>query len=185
MPFPPDSRMRPVPSALLVGLAVLVLGRRKGPARPRRGRLGEVAAPTPVPNNRHVTRAALWAGLAVLLVGAGIYFGHDYRLDRERRETAIALTSGDPDRAPELIRFYGCGGCHQIPGVPGARGMVGPSLAQVGQRVYIAGVLTNTPENMVRWIVNPPAVDAKTAMPATGISEAEARDVAAYLYSLP
>jgi cytochrome c1 len=37
---------------------------------------------------------------------------------------------------------------------------------------------------MVRWIVNPPFIDPLTAMPATGITEAEARDVAAYLYSL-
>ena len=56
--------------------------------------------------------------------------------------------------------------------------------ADVGRRVYIAGVVTNTPDNMVRWIVDPPSIDPQTAMPVTGISIAEARDVAAYLYSL-
>lgn len=79
-----------------------------------------------------------------------------------------------------MIR-YGCAGCHNIPGVPGARGEVGPPLSGFDRRLYIAGALTNEPHNLVRWLVNPSAVDPHTAMPVTGISEAEARVVAAYL----
>ena len=60
---------------------------------------------------------------------------------------------------------------------------MGPPLAGVGGRTYIAGVLTNTAEHMVRWIVNPPEVDSLTAMPLLGVSPAEARDIAAYLYT--
>jgi cytochrome c1 len=37
---------------------------------------------------------------------------------------------------------------------------------------------------MIRWIQNPQAVDQKTAMPNLGVTDAEARDVAAYLYTL-
>jgi cytochrome c1 len=44
-------------------------------------------------------------------------------------------------------------------------------------------MLLNTPENLVRWIVDPRAVNPHTAMPVTGISAAEARDVVAYLYA--
>jgi cytochrome c1 len=69
-----------------------------------------------------------------------------------------------------------------IPGIPGASGQVGPPLAGIGGRSYIAGVLVNTPEDMIRWIVNPRAVDSLTAMPALGVTAAEARDIAAYLY---
>jgi cytochrome c1 len=61
---------------------------------------------------------------------------------------------------------------------------VGPPLAGVGGRAYIGGVLTNTPEHMVRWIVDPQAVDSLTAMPLLGVSAPEARDIAAYLYTL-
>jgi cytochrome c1 len=61
---------------------------------------------------------------------------------------------------------------------------VGPPLDRIATRGYIAGVLANTPQNMVRWLRDPPAVDARTAMPDLGLSEAEARDIAAYLYTL-
>lgn len=49
--------------------------------------------------------------------------------------------------------------------------------------LYIAGVVSNQPENAVRWIMNPPAVDAKTAMPRLGVTDRDARDMAEYLYS--
>jgi len=79
---------------------------------------------------------------------------------------------------------YGCGACHVIPGVTGATGMVGPPLDGWSRRVYIAGNLANTPENLVRWIRYPQAVEPGTAMPDLGVNEADARDIAAYLYSL-
>ena len=96
----------------------------------------------------------------------------------------IELTGGDPDLGAALMVQHGCGGCHTIPGVPRAVGQVGPPLRDIARRVYIAGVLTNTPDNMIRWIVDPRSVNPKTAMPATGISREEARQVAAYLYSI-
>lgn len=98
---------------------------------------------------------------------------------------AIALThGGSPTRGEELISTYGCGSCHTIPGVAGAKSTVGPDLHGIAGRAYIAGVLPNTPENMMRWLMNPPAVDDKTAMPNLHIGATEARDMAAYLYTL-
>jgi len=44
-------------------------------------------------------------------------------------------------------------------------------------------VLSNNAENLVLWIQHPRKVSAHTAMPETGISDAEARHVAAYLYT--
>nr|WP_064249695.1 hypothetical protein [Rhizobium leguminosarum]OAP90296.1 cytochrome C [Rhizobium leguminosarum] len=121
------------------------------------------------------------AGLVVALALIGV--AANFVKGRERRQAvAIALTSGDPTRAPEIFRRYGCGGCHLIPGVPGADGRVGGPLTDLRQRVYIGGVVNNTPENLVQWIVFPQRFSANSAMPATGISEAEARDLAAYLY---
>jgi cytochrome c1 len=56
--------------------------------------------------------------------------------------------------------------------------------ADLGARVYLGGRLTNTPGNLIRWIEDPRAVDPQTAMPTTGISKREARDMAAYLLTL-
>jgi len=98
---------------------------------------------------------------------------------------AMALThGGDAARGKELIRTYGCGSCHTIPRVTGAEASVGPSLQGEATRAYIAGVLPNVPENMIRWIMNPPGVDEKTAMPNLHVTATDARDIAAYIYTL-
>jgi cytochrome c1 len=93
-------------------------------------------------------------------------------------------TSGDAHNGREVAGAMGCGSCHTIPGVRGAHGVVGPPLVAFGRRTYIAGELPNTPENLVRWIRDPKAVEPRTAMPTLGLSEQQARDVAAYLYTL-
>ena len=103
----------------------------------------------------------------------------------QRAADAAALTGGDPRAGREKARAYGCGACHAIPGVAGANSLVGPPLAGIGGRMYIAGVLTNTPQHLVRWIQDPPSVDSATAMPNVGVTARDARDIAAYLYSLP
>jgi putative membrane protein len=94
------------------------------------------------------------------------------------------ITGGDAREGKQLIERYGCGSCHTIPGIAGAQGLVGPPLTRIASRSYVAGVLPNTPDNMVRWIKDPPAVDNLTAMPNLGINDADARDVVTYLYTL-
>lgn len=93
-------------------------------------------------------------------------------------------SAGDPEHGKTLIREYGCGACHTIPGVRGARGMVAPPLTAFGRRTFIAGQLPNEPQNLVRWITGPPGVEPGTAMPDLGVSTEEARHIAAYLYTL-
>src|SRR5215211_520953 len=73
--------------------------------------------------------------------------------------------TGNPDNGKLLLRQYGCGSCHTIPGVPSAKGNVGPPLDAISKRVYLAGVLPNTPQNMARWIRAPQDIDPRTAMP--------------------
>jgi cytochrome c len=102
----------------------------------------------------------------------------------ESEAEAAALTGGVPAAGRELIGDFGCGTCHTIPGVPGANSLVGPPLIGMAYRTYIAGVLTNEPANLVRWIQDPQAVDSLTAMPDLGVSADQARQMAAYLYSL-
>lgn len=103
--------------------------------------------------------------------------------DRET-QWAAEMTGGTPSRGREVMRTYGCQSCHTIPGVTGASALVGPPLSGIGSRSYIAGVLSNTPAHMIEWLRNPPAVDSKTAMPNMSVTERDARDIAAYLYTL-
>jgi cytochrome c2 len=97
---------------------------------------------------------------------------------------AATMTGGDPHKGRVAIERYGCQSCHTIPGIRGADGLVGPPLTKIASRVYIGGVLPNTPDNMMKWIQNPKAVDQLTAMPNTGVTEGDARDIAGYLYTL-
>ena len=90
---------------------------------------------------------------------------------------------GNAGRGHDLIVHYGCGACHKIAGVEGADGHVGPSLHGLRGRDTIAGKLSNTPTNAVRWIVNPQRYVPGNDMPVLGVSRAEARDIVAYLYS--
>src|SRR5436853_2457822 len=128
------------------------------------------------------TRWPLAATVAVLIMAA-VAGGLLWRAQDQSASTAVAMTGGNIARAPDLIRRYGCAGCHTIPGIPGGDGKVGGPLQDIRQRVYVGGVVTNSPDNLIRWIVSPQTFSPRTAMPATGITEAEGRDVAAYLYS--
>ena len=93
-------------------------------------------------------------------------------------------TGGDWSRGKQVIDHYRCGACHTIPGIPDAHGLVGPPLIKWGRRTYIGGELPNTPDNLVRWIISPKSIEPGTAMPELGLSEQEARDAAAYLYTI-
>lgn len=98
-------------------------------------------------------------------------------------QVAVAV-AGDPRAGSRAIHAYGCGTCHIIPGIRGANGRVGPPLEAIAERAYLGGVIPNSPEAMMRWIMDPRAVDPRTAMPDTGVSRADARNITAYLYTL-
>ncbi|MBX6322833.1 MAG: cytochrome c oxidase assembly protein [Rhodospirillaceae bacterium] len=97
---------------------------------------------------------------------------------------AAARVAGDPSRGAALIRRFGCGSCHIIPGLAAARGLVGPPLIAFSRRVYLAGVLPNTPDNLVAWLRDPQRIVPGNVMPAMGIDEGQAGDIAAYLYTI-
>lgn len=91
---------------------------------------------------------------------------------------------GDVERGRQLIADYGCHACHSVPGVPGAAALVGPPLDDWAGRHYIAGTLANTPENLRYWIQFPQDVEPGTAMPNLNVTELDAQDITAYLYTL-
>jgi cytochrome c2 len=130
--------------------------------------------------HRQVVRAVLLMAGSLALAGCsggGALLGGEHGLSRE-------VPGGDPQRGQQAIERYQCGACHDIPGVPGARGMVGPPLGNVANRSIIGGRLPNTPDNLSHWIQDPQGVDPGNAMPNLGVSAGEARDMTAYLYSL-
>jgi cytochrome c1 len=117
------------------------------------------------------------------LVGSGVYV-NDTVDARRLQAHAEATTGGNADAGRRALARRPCGGCHQIPGVPAAQGKAAPSLDGFAGRAFIDGRLPNNTDNLIAWIVDPHAVDPQTAMPATGVTPAEARDIAAYLYTL-
>jgi cytochrome c1 len=91
---------------------------------------------------------------------------------------------GDPKSGAVVITREGCGSCHEIPGVVDADGQAGPPLAHFARRTIIAGILPNTPSNLVLWLTTPQAVVPGNAMPNMGLTDSQAKDVAAYLYTI-
>ncbi|TAU57466.1 c-type cytochrome [Rhizobium ruizarguesonis] len=129
------------------------------------------------------SRRAVWLAAAIVAASGALFITNIVRDQETKAAVAVALTGGDPTRAPALFRRYGCSGCHTIPGIPGADGQTGAPLTGISKHVYIAGVLENRSDNLVAWIVSPQSFSPQTAMPNTGISEQEAKDLAAYLYA--
>lgn len=100
------------------------------------------------------------------------------------RESATPVPGGDPALGADLLRGYTCGGCHVIPGVSAADGQVGPPLNDWASRSYIAGAVWNTPQNLMRFIMDPAAVEPGTSMPDLDVREDQARHMTAYLFTL-
>jgi cytochrome c len=116
-------------------------------------------------------RLVAWAALAALPLAAAAC-------------RPAFVDTAEVERGRVAIAEFGCIGCHRIPGVPGADGEVGPPLDGFAARRMIAGVLPNTRENLVRWLLEPQAIAPGTAMLDTGLDEDTARAVAAYLATL-
>ena len=97
---------------------------------------------------------------------------------------AVSDTAGNAEAGKRAIDQYLCATCHRIPGIVGAAKHVGPPLDGIATRKYIAGVLPNTPENMIRWLRHPRRIDPLSAMPDLNVTDKDARDMAAYLSTL-
>ena len=147
---------------IVFGLALLAawLGEAE-----RRVRLGGTDAAS-----RAVLAVVLLSGLAASACGAAAV------------KEAEALTGGSVSRGVSAIGRYGCATCHAIPGI--GRATVGPPLDRIAMRHYLGGHLTNTPGNMIKWIQHPRSIDPKTAMPDLGVSDGDAKDIVAFLYTL-
>ena len=122
-----------------------------------------------------IQRHGTWVALLVILGlnGCG-----------DHSTSTWAMSGTNAHRGSMLMQQYGCSSCHSISDVGSARGLVGPPLTQFAHRSYIAGVMSNNPENLVKWLREPQRVIPGNAMPNTNLTEQDARDIAAYLYTL-
>jgi len=102
--------------------------------------------------------------------------------DKASKQSRL-LTNGNPDRGKTALTSYGCVACHTIPGVRGSNSLMAPPLIGISQRSYLAGMLENTPDNLRSWIQHPRKVNPHTAMPEQGVTDQDASDIAAYLYT--
>ena len=115
-----------------------------------------------------------WMGL---LIAAGLLAGCS------KPPKVEPLSGGNPQVGKQLLDRYGCAACHEIKGVARARSEVGPSLKEIRDSSYVAGMLPNSADNLEKWIMHPRQINPHTAMPELGVTQAEARDMAAYLYN--
>jgi cytochrome c len=163
-------------------------------------------AAVPRSRRRHARRTAVLAAwLVVVVVSAG---GCSSMLPVGRspeptprvptagapavRLTPVPGLPGDPEAGRRAFLATGCGGCHTLTdavypdGGGGASGLAGPILSNVVLRPTLAGeTIPMSPETLTRWLLEPAAVKPGTAMPSVGLDEQQARDLTAYLYSLP
>lgn len=78
-----------------------------------------------------------------------------------------------PRAGAQIVERYGCRSCHMIAG----RGALkAPDLAGVSQRLDRVALRL--------WLMNPRAIDARTAMPNFHLSDAEIDALVAYLRQL-
>lgn len=129
--------------------------------------------PTPMTMPHYFARLSACAGLCLpLLAACG------------GKEGVRSVDGGDAATGKRLATQYQCGACHKIPEVPGAGGTAAPDLEGFGKLSYIAGRIPNQPAQLTAWLLDPPALKPGTPMPAMGLTEQEARHMAAFLYTL-
>ena len=103
---------------------------------------------------------------------------------RDTGAQAAPAAPQDPGYAAgeKLFLTKGCVGCHSLNAVNAPKGMVGPNLANIGARSYIAaGTLENTDENLAHWIRDPQGIKKGVLMPNLGVTADEARSLVAFL----
>jgi cytochrome c len=165
------TELAPAPSRTLRGGAGLFDHSDRDAIAPRAGAIAGILA------------VVATAAIAVVLVNMNPSISSEKAGGTANQLGAVASAGGAPVVEPgspaaegqQLIATKPCVGCHTIPGVPGATG--------VASRTKIAaGAVNNTgPDDLKKWILNPPALKPGTLMPNVGLTDDEATRIVAYL----
>lgn len=101
-----------------------------------------------------------------------------------QEQPATTPTSGAALEGYQLFMGSTCRNCHAIAGTP-ANVDIGPNLTHLASRSILAGgALTNTPQNLARWLKNPQAVKPGNHMPDFQLTDQQVQILTAYLETL-
>lgn len=101
-----------------------------------------------------------------------------------QQAAAMAPVTDAQQAGQQNFLHLGCVACHTIAGTQ-AKGTVGPNLTHFGGRLLIAGgVLSNTDQNLAKWLSDPQAVKPGNDMVIPQLNQQQISDLVAYLESL-
>jgi cytochrome c oxidase subunit 2 len=101
-----------------------------------------------------------------------------------QQQPATTPPAGDAAQGAQVFQTRGCAACHTITGTS-AQGKVGPNLTHFGSRGTLAGsILTNNPQDLRRWLKDPPGIKPGSIMPNLNLNDHELEVLVAYLQSL-
>jgi len=133
----------------------------------------------------HLAEEDIWAVVGFLVALPSMtpkgYADITAQAGAQPRAARPSFAQPDIERGKLALTQYACYACHTVPGVTGSETDVGPALANLKQRKFIADDLPNNADNLARFIRAPQTINPHTAMPAMGVTESDARDMAAYL----
>jgi cytochrome c oxidase subunit 2 len=101
-----------------------------------------------------------------------------------QEQTRPARADASVSEGKKIFETTACVNCHNVAGTV-ANGQFGPDLTHLMSRETIAaGIVSNTPENLRRWIQNPETFKPGSLMPAMGLGDRELNAVTAYMETL-
>ena len=107
----------------------------------------------------------------------------DFEAWTKRVTAAPVPPSAQTAKGLQAFMAAGCVACHAIQGV--AFGVIGPNLTHVGSRRTLAGgILQNTPQDLARWLQDPPRIKPGVLMPKLPLTDEQITALVAYLGSL-
>jgi cytochrome c oxidase subunit 2 len=100
------------------------------------------------------------------------------------QQAGPAALSGAAAEGEKVFMAFPCIGCHTVNGTA-AKGLVGPNLTHFASRQTFAGsVLTNTPDNLAKWLADPQSVKPGNVMPNLHVPPEQISLLVAYLEAL-
>jgi cytochrome c oxidase subunit 2 len=99
-------------------------------------------------------------------------------------EAGPAIDDPTSREGKAIFLSQSCINCHRIRGTP-AQGGYAPDLTHLmGRQTLAAGMLSNTHENLNRWVDNPGSIKPGCLMPAFGLSNSDQSALVDYLKTL-